>query len=103
MAPAPVASMSPCPLVVTLRPLRGQMRTWPPRNSLSVAGAIPADNSDPESTLIPEPAGCTELALPASDANSSPTGAGVWPHAGAQSKRNAAQACQAVLFTIADT
>src|SRR5580765_182727 len=94
--------MSPWPLAVTLRPLRGQIRTWPPRASLSVAGAMPADNSEPESTLIPDPASCMALELPVSEAKSSPIGGVFCAAAGVHSKRNAAHPGQAAFFTMAD-
>jgi hypothetical protein len=69
---------------------------------LSVAGAIPADNSEPEYTLIPEPVGCMELGLLASDANNSPTGGTFCPNVGAVSNNDAAQPSRAVFFWIED-
>jgi hypothetical protein len=67
---------------------------------LRVAGAIPADSSEPEYTLIPEPANCIALELLASDANNSPNAGTVCANAGAASKRDTAHPCLAVFFRI---
>ena len=50
-------SMSPGPAEFTLKLVRGQMRICPPRASFSVAGATPAESSEPEVTGIPDPVG----------------------------------------------
>src|SRR5262249_53584046 len=63
-----------------------------------VAGAIPADNSDPETTVIPLPASCTDPCSPPCEANNSPTGTGPWATAGRQRKAGAAQAASLVFF-----
>src|SRR6266700_422503 len=81
MAPTPAASINPRFPALTLRPLRGQIMTCPPRTSFNVAGATPADNSDPTNTLIPDPACWTDCCKLEFDVNSSPTGAGDCAHA----------------------
>src|SRR5205807_3730625 len=75
------------------------MRTSPPRKSLSEAGAIPAANSEPETTFIPEPASWSDLCPFASEANSSPTGTGPCAQAGTQNK-SAAQAATPAAFLM---
>src|SRR4029077_2939339 len=104
MALAPVASKSPWGTALTLRPLRGHMRTSPPRRSFNVAGAISGDNSDPEATLMPEPANWTDVRPLASEANNSPIGTGPWAAARSESSVSAAQPARvALLLKIAES
>src|SRR5262245_391344 len=77
MAPPPTPSMSPGPVALMVTLVRGQMRIWPPRVSFKVAAAIPAESSEPGTTLMPVPTGWTAVGTPGTDANNSPRGAGL--------------------------